>query len=787
MQTQKPIKILIIEDDYVDRMIMRKALETSGYVTDLEFAEDVESGLLASHSRVNDCIFLDYNLPGGNGICLLNELKASGNKTPVIMVTAQGDERLVVEAMRAGAFDYIPKNIVSAEGINQIIRHLLKINQLEENRLEVERTLQETEKKLQTIVANSPIVLFAIDPAGNFTLFQGKGIDSLNIDPDKIIGSSVYQPDNTLPLSTTDFQLALAGHETISTVEFQNKYFEVFYSPLSNPNSPIKGVIGVATDITGYKKAEEELMLAKQIAEETSHIKEQFLANMSHEIRTPMHGIIGLANLLLKTQLSSEQKDYLKSIRNSTDSLLVIINDILDISKIEAGKMTFENTSFSLREVIATNSDLLKFKINEKALGYEVLVDERIPEQIVGDPVRFGQILINLLGNAVKFTEKGKISVRARLEKEEKEYVTIRFSVADSGIGIPNMRMSTIFDSFTQASCDTTRKYGGTGLGLTIVKKLLELQDGTIAVESNPGMGTTFTFNLTFMKNNPEQKKQDTHLNYNAVQSLNLRGLNILIVEDNPINMLISRKMMEDWGIIIDEAVNGLACLDLIQNKHYDLVLMDIQMPEMDGYEATRQIRSYRNGIIEKTPVLAMTAHATQTEMDKCLTVGMNDYISKPFNPTDLKKVIASLTGRTGIISESNVQTNITEKTERLSDLNFLKEIADNNQDFIREFIKTCLLTIPESLNLLNTGIAENDWETVRFHAHRLKPSFSYLGLKAMEELTGWIEKSAKNKTDLVLVKEKVNHLETNCGKVLLELRSDLEDIINNDPNQTKR
>ncbi len=374
--------------------------------------------------------------------------------------------------------------------------------------------------------------------------------------------------------------------------------------------------------------ANKEMKKAKEQAELAKKIKEQFLANMSHEIRTPMNAIVGMTDILLDQQLNPDQKKCIEAIKISADNLLTIINEVLDFSKIEAGKITFEKTPFHLEETLENIIQTLQFTANSKNLSLTYSISNNTPVLLVGDVTKLRQILINLASNSIKFTESGRIKIEIFSQALNQDDYLLEFSISDTGIGIPENKIDTIFESFTQATNDTTRKYGGTGLGLTIVKSLVELQGGKIALQSKLNEGTTFTFHLPF-------KKGDAIHEINEEQKTDfqnkLKNINVLLVEDNAINRFLAQTVLNKWDCNIHFAENGRIAVEKVSNEIFDIILMDIQMPELDGYDAAREIRKMQTPMTS-VPIIAMTAHAMEGEIDKCKSAGMNDYISKPFN-----------------------------------------------------------------------------------------------------------------------------------------------------------
>jgi len=382
------------------------------------------------------------------------------------------------------------------------------------------------------------------------------------------------------------------------------------------------------------KKIESELVEAREIAENSLKSREMFFANMSHEIRTPMNAIIGMSHLLKNTSLDEDQTTYQRVIHTSAKDLVVIINDILDITKISSGKLSLEEVGFSLSELVNDISKLLGYRANEKGLGLEINLDKDINSYLKSDPIRLKQVLINLIGNAIKFTPKGEVILNLKLVNKAVDSDTILFEIIDSGIGIAEDRLKSIFNSFSQENKSTTREYGGTGLGLSISKRLVEMLGGTLAVDSIKDKGSRFYFTITLPHNS------SPIITEVLTETKDLKGCNILLVEDNEINVFLATTILERWNANITSVLNGKLATDRMSKNDYDIVLMDMQMPIMNGIEATKYIRM----VLElDTPIIGFTANALRGEKEKCFKAGMNDYITKPFSPDDLYTKICGL------------------------------------------------------------------------------------------------------------------------------------------------
>lgn len=572
-------------------------------------------------------------------------------------------------------------------------------------------------------------------------------------------------------------------------------------TPVLGTDGNVERIIAIDSDITERKKIEEDLIFANKIAEhslkkggralqelmnakkqleDSMHVKEQFLAKMSHEIRTPMNAIVGLTDILLDSPITHEQKECIDAIKLSSDNLLSIINDILDFSKLESGKVSVEAIPFNPREIIEAVLFTLRFPATKKGITLNFRKEEnKLPEFIIGDSVRLRQIILNLLSNALKFTEKGSVTIKSRVIEEDDANCKIQFEISDTGIGIPEDRIATIFESFTQASNETTRKYGGTGLGLTIVKQLTELQGGTVSVKSKLDEGSTFCVTIAYKKYTSETPPVPVHHKKHSEESI--AGARILLAEDNEMNQMLALKIFARWNLHLEIAENGQRAVEKIQTGNYDLVLMDIQMPVMDGYEATRQIRNTLQPPKSTIPIIAMTAHAMVGESEKCIALGMDDYISKPFNQQDLyDKICTVLHKKREFIPHKEMETeenNTLSNGKKHIDLSYLKEIAEGNNEFIRKMIRAYLSQTPGMLADMSKSIDEKKWKELRGVAHKMKPSLDFVGLHSIKQTVKDIEKYSNEESHLELLPAMVEEVKSTCIIAMEELEHELETL----------
>ncbi|MBS0029638.1 response regulator [Chitinophaga sp. 22321] len=511
----------------------------------------------------------------------------------------------------------------------------------------------------------------------------------------------------------------------------------------------------------------EALDTSQQQEKKLAAVKDQFLANMSHEIRTPMNAVLGFTHLLKGQPLNEKSKEYVGAIEGAGQSLLEIINDILDISKIESGMMRIEATAFSLRSVLHGVNTMFKPKAEEKQLQLSVTIDENVPDILYGDAMRLTQVLVNLTSNAVKFTQEGDVRIHVAKIWAEDNAVRLLFTVSDTGIGIDASKLHSIFDRFNQAEASTTRKFGGTGLGLTIVKQLIELQNGFISVESKAGAGATFKVELPYTLAESLSEEGNSYFAENDQPALH-PDVRLLVAEDNKMNQNLLRHLLGSWQLQYKVVNNGKEVLQALDKQHYDLVLLDIQMPEMDGYSAVQAIRNELHSTI---PVIAMTAHAMAGEREKCLQMGMNEYISKPIMEDELYKMIQVYIGKLPPRELPATWHHPHENgMQQLINLAYLHDLSKGNTSFERTMLEQFIAQLPEELSLLKKAVAAEDIPAIRANAHNLKTTVSFIGLEAhLYPILEPLEKLQDNNYHPQVVAGQFNTLKQLCIQAVQE------------------
>lgn len=565
------------------------------------------------------------------------------------------------------------------------------------------------------------------------------------------------------------YQQGVDDHTTALTLT-NGRILECSYVPII-ANQVVVGHLWQFKDITASKQAKDELSRAREQAEESARAKENFLANISHEMRTPMNGILGIADLLAKTELGEDQQNYLQLIKASGQNLLVIINDILDAAKIKSGKLHLEKIPFNVLDGVTSAYNALIYKAEEKNLDFTLEPFCIAHPYIEGDPYRLNQVLLNLINNALKFTSEGQVSLGVSVVDETETSLCLEFMVKDSGIGIARENLEIIFEGFTQVHSGSDRRFGGTGLGLSICKTLVQQMGGDIWAESVMNQGSTFRFVLTFAKADKPVEEPVEVLDYRS-----LGNVQVLLAEDNEVNLFLTQSLMENWGFTVDTAVNGQEAANLAALKVYDVVLMDIQMPELNGIDATLQIRNLSDRRKANVPIIALTANAFPEDYKQYLSHGMNDYLSKPYKENALFRKIAANLPAEERPERPQPAAEVPQPSakvpppvqEKLYDLSHLHSMCRGNEAFFNKMLKVFIDTVPGSVVSLETAMLRQDWGNVAEMAHKLKTSFDTMRVASLKPVIRKLEVDAKKQENLAAIPAQVDKV-TQTTRVLLD------------------
>ncbi len=782
MAIEKLVTVEKFKNEYARRLIEASldplvAINTKGKITDINQATVNITGI--SKEKLTDTNFFDYFTEPQRAQEVYQEVFEKGSVTDSPLTLRHRNGKLTDVLFNGSVYKDREGKI---EGAVVVARDVTSQKILSQYSL--------------SLIEASRDPLITISPEGKITDMNEAMVTVTGINRQELKGTD-FKDYFTDPTKASEVY-----HEVFSkgfVVDYpltikDGKLVDVLFngSVYKNDSGNVLGAVIVARDITEQKRNEKELLEAKifaelatdiadiakkkaeaaaQSAEDAVKAKQQFLSNMSHEIRTPMNAIIGFTKVLLRTDLSLKQKEYMEAIKLSGDALIVLINDILDLAKVDAGKMTFEQIPFKLAFSIAAMIHLFEAKAQEKNLQLKKEYDLSIPEVLLGDPVRLHQIILNLLSNAVKFTAKGAITVRVKLLKQDEAHVTIEFSVIDTGIGIAENKLVKIFENFQQESSDTSRLYGGTGLGLAIVKQLVEPQGGTIHVESTLDMGSIFSFTLTFQKTTAEAIYETP---MDSVETKK-QNVNILVVEDIALNQLLMKTLLDDFGFGCDIAANGKVAIDKLQKNVYDLILMDLQMPEMNGFEATIYIR---NTLKSNIPIIALTADVTTVDLAKCRAVGMNDYLAKPVDEKLLLAKIVSVIKNSPPLVDVRETVRKEVVVSRCTDLNYLNKRTKSNPSLMVQMIALYLEQTPPLIESMKESLKMKDWEALHAAMHKMIPSFSIMGIgQDFENMAKKVKEFASHQMETDGIPDMVQQLESVCMQACQELKEEMNNI----------
>ncbi len=639
------------------------------------------------------------------------------------------------------------------------------------SRKAMESQLVEQEKKYKNIIANMNLGLIEVDLEQNILYANQSFADISGFEINELIGekaTEVVRVESGAEI--LEAKSALRKRDISDNYELQildksgtKRWWFISGAPNYNEQGELIGSIGIHLDITNQKKLEEELAVAKNKAEEASQAKEAFLANMSHEIRTPLNAIIGMIRELKREDLSKKQQAYLNHTDTASKHLLSIVNSILDISKIEAGEFILEQHHFSLEALVGNIQSILFNKAKQKGLSFKTNIDSAVFPAHLGDSARLRQVLINLLDNAIKFTDKGYVDLSLKVLETTPESQKIILVFTDTGIGMDQTYLEKVFSKFSQEELSTSRKFGGTGLGMFITREIVQLMNGRINVSSEKSKGTKITIELTLPKGNPKKLIESDSQSYKD----GLKGIKVLLVEDNAMNRFIAIKSLSYFGCEVEEAENGLLALESLKNSSFDVILMDIQMPELDGVETTKIIRK---DFDQQVPIIAVSANAFRKDIDLYLSIGMNDYVTKPFNEGEL---FFAIQNHLNIIPDSQSNNNSSETTS-LYNLDKLIEVSSGDKAFVQNMIEIFIDSAPTTLSEIEKALSERNYLKISQVAHKIKPNLEYLGMNDIYFQAKEIELIAKaEKIQHSQIDEKVNSFIKDLSAVVIQLQKD--------------
>jgi len=750
------IDILMVDDDpgacRLVKLILAESRQPVEFV--IESAGTLAEGLdaLAGHSF--DLVLLDLGLPDSDGLHTVDRMYKACPHIPIVVLTGLADEEAGVQAIKKGASDYLVKGRFFRDMLVRTIRYSLE-------RKEVERKLQLATERYRTIFENSAVAIMLVDEQERLVSWNKRTKTLLDMEKEDLYAKpvkSLYPAEEWEKIRANNSKRkGMQHHLETKVIKKSGEVIDVdvSLSVLKDSKGNTTGSISVISDITERKRTEENLKIAKEQAESAwieleqlnlqleasveranlmtqeavmaNQAKSQFLANMSHEIRTPMNGVLGMLELALDEPLSDKVADYLRNAKLSADTLLTIIDDILDISKIEAGKISIEIIECSLKQLLSDIDALMCPQAEQKGIKFTISIDTPVPEQIRTDPTRLRQCLLNLLGNAVKFTDTGYVRIHIA-GQGDKERATIRFDVEDTGIGIEPDKQKLIFEAFTQSDSTTTRKFGGTGLGLVITRNLVKLLGGTISLTSKPGKGSTFSLIVpagVYIGTQPlitEFNRDQTRAKGASAVSVKFAG-KILVVEDDSVNQKTILAILKKVGLEADVANDGEQAVKKATDEHFDLILMDMNMPNLNGYEATKALR--KKGLT--ISIIALTASVMKSDSDKCLAVGCDQYLAKPI---DRKKFFETLAG---YLPLPDYVIDWPELEDRIGD-----------EQLIKEIISGFLADNTKRVELLTEAVKAANLEDIKMLSHALKGSAATVAAKPLSQAACQLNLAAK-------------------------------------------
>ena len=787
---EETLRVLLVGSNPDEALPLMESMAQSDRPPDVFHAESLDQALEYLKARQIDAVLLDLDLPDSDGLAALERINAASDHLPIIVLTAVQDEAIAIEAVRKGAQDYLLKRQTGARQLAQTIRQAVERKRMERaltqsaqrNLLLAEvsaAVVAQTELKglLKTVAEAARTLTYARKSCSSASLAGGKSragasshAEGVTLAELKELNSGTYRDAFYQSVSMRVSEKALHNRTAWwGLPQDSGASLDLMGARLVDAQNQPTGVILVGSKEGGGEFTRQDETLLRQLASITSlalqHIesrtaaeaasvaKSQFLANMSHELRTPMNAILGMTDLALAEELSPMTRDYLQTVRESARVLLDLLNEALDLSRIESGRFDLESTAFSLRTVVEQVVKTLRVRAMERGLDLRCELSDDLPDTLVGDPLRFRQVLTNLVDNAIKFTHEGKIVVRVYVKDRMPKWVRIEAAVSDTGIGIAPEDQERIFGAFTQADASTTRNYGGSGLGLTISRKLVEMMEGRIWIEGNADAGSTFYFNVR-LKIPQGAASEKIAAPAPAPSPAAKRALRVLLAEDTPTNQKLAEYLLAKRGHVVEIAGDGRQALELFGKQDFDLVLMDVQMPIMDGLQTTAAIRSLADPAKAAVPIIAMTAHALKGDAERCLAAGMDAYIGKPIRAEEFIELVESVAeskSASGLLSRNagaGTGSGI-ENPEQSGcdtpafDLDEAVKRCFGKYDFFQDMAGGFFEEADDLLRSMRENRLRGNMEAVRSAAHRLKNTLIYLGAEPASAAVVEVESAA--------------------------------------------
>lgn len=781
------LKIFIVEDEFIVMENIKLDVKSFGY----EIVGTASNGIDAIEGILKekpDLILMDINLKGSlSGIDVARRIK--GESIPVVFITAYADEKTLETARSLGAYGFLIKPFQALDlksSIEMAIGKSETLKEIEDQKETTDKKLIATKRNYKTIIENVSDLIYTTDNYGFIKYVNQAAAKIVGFTNNELIGMNIrnFVKGEYRKKIDSVYRLAHEGREEniyleVPVITKDKKEIWVGQNITAiREDGRLIGFQGVARNIDNRIQFEEELIRAKEEAEETAKLKSQFLANMSHEIRTPLNGIVGIGKLLKDTELNEKQTEYVKAIISSSHQLMGIVNNILDLSKLDAEKMTVDLNTFDFQELISGIEAIYEKRAGEKGVKFACICDDYIPKYLIGDSIKINQILHNLIGNALKFTKDGSVLVTTYLKSQDENQCVVGFKISDTGIGIPEEKIHDVFQAFVQSNSSTSREFGGTGLGLAIVDRLVKLLGGTIELQSAMNKGTTFTVEIPLKSANQEEIEASIKLpDHNEY---NLSGTRVLLVEDNKVNQIVTSDLLKSQNCKVEICNNGKEAVEEFIENDYDIILMDMQMPVMDGYTAMRIIRNEIQAEKRNVPIIALTAHAFQGELDKCKESGATDYMSKPFEPTSLFRLMGRLLQLKSTPSKGGndrKQNEDNDDTENPGMINFQKLSSFLNGN--TELMLTTLIALKESFEEDIPVLTSLKKDRIRYDikrtVHRIKPNFEMIGSDELHKLCLKIEQNDD-------IDENIQDLEVIIKGIQLIVQS-IDDFLQNQEN----